>query len=63
MTIEHPGVDELGAEAMPGGLAEIQRAMQPASAAGAPMQSPLERRDSDRSGYSGRRKRPAGPPD
>ncbi|HEV7820888.1 MAG TPA: hypothetical protein VGO84_06885 [Burkholderiales bacterium] len=63
MTIEQPGDDEWGAEAMPGGLAEMQRALQPADSAVVSDQPSAERRDSDRAGYSGRRKQPAGPPD
>ena len=63
MTIEPFGDDELGVEALPGGLAEIQRALQPADLAAVSDQPAAERRDSDRSGYSGRRKQPAGPPD
>ncbi len=63
MTIEQPADDEWGAEAMPGGLAEIQRALQPAGLAELTAQPLAERRESDRNGYSGRRKQPANPPD
>ncbi len=56
MTIEHKDVDALGAEALPGGLAEIQRALQPPPEAAAPVTPMAERRDSSRLGFSGRRK-------
>ena len=56
MTIEHQDVEALGAEALPSGLAEIQQALRPAPKAGAPETPRAERRDSSRSGFSGRRK-------
>src|SRR5258708_5104974 len=55
MTIEQTEVDVLGAEALPAGLAEIQRALQPAPDTGAVATPQPERRDANRSGVAGRR--------
>lgn len=62
MTIEMFGDDELGAEALPGGLVEIQRLLQPVDSVAVSGQPSAERRDCDRFGYSGRRKQPPARP-